>query len=153
MLRTSEMENLRRNSLFLSHNHLPDVYFILYGTKDRTKKIYLNNYELKRKDFESSKERYFEFKSEDVGKITKLNLSVNENGSTFDCLYIDYIEVKIPLRSEAYKYMFQRILKKFFSSIFDLFSFKDFQLNEVLVNMSKTVDVNLIWKYGSIRKD
>ncbi len=98
------MENQRRNSMSMSHYHLPDVYFILYGTNDRTRKIYLNNFELKKKDHDTSKEKYFEFKWEDIGKINRINLSVNENGNPFDCLYIDFIEIKIPSKSEAYKY-------------------------------------------------
>ena len=86
-----------------SHYHLPDVYFILYGSKDKTKKIYLNNYELKKKSNETIRDNYFQFKWYDIGSINKINLSVNENGNPFDCIYIDYIEIKIPSKSEAFK--------------------------------------------------
>ena len=103
VLRTGEMENLRRHTMSTSHYHLPDVYFILYGSKDRTKKIYLNNFELKKKSNDNSREKYFQFKWYDIGRINKINLSVNENGNPFDCLYIDYIEIKIISKSEAFK--------------------------------------------------
>jgi hypothetical protein len=103
VLRTGEMENLRRHTMSTSHYHLPDVYFILYGSKDRTKKIYLNNFELKKKCNDNSREKYFQFKWYDIGRINKINLSVNENGNPFDCLYIDYIEIKIISKSEAFK--------------------------------------------------
>ena len=40
-----------------------------------TKTIYLNNYELHKKDLEKFQERLFELKSEDIGKILRVNLS------------------------------------------------------------------------------
>lgn len=113
VLRTGEMENLRRHSMSTSHYHLPDVYFILYGSKDRTKKIYLNNFELKKKCNENSREKYFQFKWYDIGRINKINLSVNENGNPFDCLYIDYIEIKIISKSEAFKFPVERGLGEY----------------------------------------
>ncbi len=64
----------------------------------------MNNYEFRKKDEDMFRERYFEYKSEDVGKIEKIFLSINDTNNSNDYLYIDFIEIKIPSRSEAYKY-------------------------------------------------
>ena len=85
------------------NKHLTDVYFIIRGAKGATKKIYLNNYELKKMEHEYFKEKYYEFKSDDVGKIESINVSINEDNNPLNCIDIDFIEIKIPSRSEAYK--------------------------------------------------
>lgn len=86
--------------------HLIDVYFIITGEHGSTKKIYMNNYEIKRlNEHDDPKEKYFEFKSEDVGKLTKINVSINQDDDPAAYLYIDFIEIKIPSKSEAYKYV------------------------------------------------
>lgn len=93
-----------------------DVYFVIKGAKGNTKKIYLNNYETKRQDHhdQDPKEKYFEFKSDDVGKIEKINLSINQDNSPDNFIFIDFVEIKIPIRSEAYKFPIERILGEYF---------------------------------------
>lgn len=84
--------------------HLIDVYFVITGVLGSTKKIYMNNYEIKRiGEHEDPKEKYFEFKSEDVGKLSKINVSINQDDDPGTYLYVDFIEIKIPSKSEAYK--------------------------------------------------
>lgn len=96
-MRTSEFDRSKK------YQHFPDVYFIFYGSKGSTRQINLNNYELSKKEFDMSEERYFEFKSDDIGKVEKINLSIAQNQNFHDYLYVDFIEVKIPAKSEAYK--------------------------------------------------
>lgn len=88
-----------------SNKHINDVYFVIKGAKGQTKKIYLNNYELRKLEHDYFKEKFYEFKSEDVGKISQINVSINEDDNPANCVYIDFIEVKIPSRSEAYKWV------------------------------------------------
>jgi hypothetical protein len=108
VLRTSEIDQTKLSSSHAKSSigaskHTTDIYFIIHGLKGSTKKIYLNNYELRKTEHEIAKEKYFEFKSEDVGKIQKINVSINEDNNPLNCIYIDFIEIKIPSRSEAYK--------------------------------------------------
>lgn len=63
----------------------------------------MNNYEIKRLDHDDPKEKYFEFKSEDVGKLQKINVSINQDDDPNTYVYIDFVEIKIPSKSEAYK--------------------------------------------------
>ena len=103
-MRINEIETNGR-ILNLGRN-LTDVYFIIYGVKGSTKKIYINNYEQhKGNSYEVSKEKYFEFKSEDVGKIQKINVSLNDDDNPLNFIFIDFIAIKIPSRSEAYKWL------------------------------------------------
>ena len=69
-----------------THSHkLNDIYFIIYGEKGCTKKIYLNNYEtMPQKEFNNKYEAFFEFKSDDVGNIVKMNVSLNEDNNNPD---------------------------------------------------------------------
>lgn len=83
---------------------MTDLYFIMFGEKGSTKKIHINNYEIKKTEHEHDyKMRIFEFKSDDVGRVKKINVSLNEDNNTSNCISIDFIEIKIPTRSEAYK--------------------------------------------------
>lgn len=94
--------------------HLIDVYFIITGVHGSTKKIYMNNYEIKRlNEHDDPKEKYFEFKSEDVGKLLKINVSINQDDDPATYLYIDFIEIKIPSKSEAYKYFISLFVYSF----------------------------------------
>ncbi|RNA02031.1 lipoxygenase homology domain-containing 1-like [Brachionus plicatilis] len=111
VLRLNDMDGLSS-----SNKHLVDVYFVIKGAKGRTKKIYLNNYETKRQDHhdQDPKEKYFEFKSDDVGKIEQINLSINPDNTPDNFIFIDFIEIKIPIRSEAYKFPIDRVLGEYF---------------------------------------
>jgi hypothetical protein len=79
------------------------VYFVLKGSKGCTKKTAMKSYEFKKKDVDIFREGYFEYKADDVGKIEKVFLSINTTNNSNEYLYIDFIEIKIPSRSEAYK--------------------------------------------------
>ena len=114
VLRTNDIETNNRPSSNNHHNnhnnhhsnalkHPTDVYFIIKGIKGSTKKIYLNNYEIRKPEHDANRERFFEFKSDDVGKIEKINVSINEDDNPSNYVFIDFIEIKIPSRSEAYK--------------------------------------------------
>lgn len=85
MLRYNEIEN---EQLQINNQKLNDIYFIISGEKGSTKKIYLNNYEtLVQSSQETPKrEKYFEFKSEDVGKLLKVNVSLNEDNNPNNCI-------------------------------------------------------------------
>jgi hypothetical protein len=85
--------------------HITDLYFIITGVKGSTKKINLNSYELPKSNHvhDPNKEKHFQFKSEDVGNILRINISIAEDDSPLNYIYIDFIEVKIPRRSQAYK--------------------------------------------------
>ncbi len=109
---------------------LTDIYLIISGNKCSTRKIYLNNYELKKFNRDSHKEKYFEFSCKDVGKIEHINFSINEDNNPSNCLYVDFIEIKIQNRSEAYKFFFL-IFIEYGSPKFYKFNLKDFQLKEV----------------------
>jgi hypothetical protein len=82
---------------------MTDLYFIIIGSKGSTKKINLNSYELPKQAHVQEKEKHFQFKSEDVGNILKINLSIAEDDSPLNYIFIDFVEVKIPRRSQAYK--------------------------------------------------
>ena len=84
----------------------------------------MNNYEIKRlNEHDDPKEKYFEFKSEDVGKLTKINVSINQDDDPAAYLYIDFIEIKIPSKSEAYKYVLHSFIPYLlFISILNLYS-------------------------------
>jgi hypothetical protein len=49
------------------------------------------------------RERWFQFRSDDVGKIKSIELSVNEDENPLSSFFLDFIEIKIPIRSEAFK--------------------------------------------------
>ncbi len=69
----------------IRHHKLNDIYFIIFGEKGSTKKIYLNNYEtVPQKEFNNKCEACFEFKSDDVGNILKINVSLNEDNNNPD---------------------------------------------------------------------
>lgn len=83
-----------------------DIIWHNYDQTGSTKKIYLNNYEIKRHNdpaHDDPKEKHFEFKSDDVGKLLKINVSINQDDDPGTYLFIDFIEIKIPSKSEAYK--------------------------------------------------
>jgi hypothetical protein len=113
ILRVNEIENNKRLTSH-SYRNITDVYFVLHGVKGFTKKIYLNNHEILRTNQEFLKERFFEFKSEDVGKITTLNISLNDDDNPLNYIFIDFVEIKIPSRSEAYKFPIERLLGSYF---------------------------------------
>ena len=87
-----------------SHNDkLTDFYLIITGQKSSTKKIFLNNYEMLTKHSDQFKEKFFEFQYKDTGKIQTLNVSIDDNDKLENCLFVDFIEITIKNKSEAYK--------------------------------------------------
>ena len=80
-----------------SNKHMTDLYFIISGAKGSTKKINLNSYELPVSNhvIDPNKEKHFQFKSEDVGNIEKLNVSIAEDDHPSNYIFIDFVEVKL----------------------------------------------------------
>lgn len=113
ILRINDIENSKRLASN-SNRNMTDVYLSLHGVKGSTKKTYLNNYEILKVNHDFTKEKYFEFKSEDVGKITTLNVSLNDDDNPLNFIFIDFIEIKIKSRSEAYKFPIERLLGTYF---------------------------------------
>ncbi len=153
ILRYSEIKGHSNNTISNSINNnsngtsrLTDIYLIINGDKSSTKKINLNNYELKKaqpplpthmysqshvhshtdsllsssssssslpSSSPTNKEKYFEFNCRDVGKIETINVSIDDDNNPYNCLYIDFIEVKIQNKSEAYKFPVERALGSF----------------------------------------
>lgn len=99
--------SLRYNELNKSPNskseRLTDIYLVISGEKFCTRKIFLNNYELRTKVTDNAKEKFFEFQCKDIGKIYYINLSIDDDDNPNNCLYIDFIEITIKNKSEAYK--------------------------------------------------
>ena len=113
ILRINELENNKRIANN-THRNLNDIYFVIHGVKGSTKKIYLNNYETLKQNQELAKEKFFEFISDDVGKISTLNVSLNDDDNPLNFIFIDFIEIKIPSRSEAYMFPIERLLGSYF---------------------------------------
>jgi hypothetical protein len=125
ILRTDEINSKGKFKYKLPANMLQnhrspqfEIYLEIKGENDRhTRKICLNNYEVKKKSgnplatlassvspeqAEANKLKTFNCKLEDVGKIQKINVSINEDDTPSNWILIDFIEIKIVNRSEAY---------------------------------------------------
>jgi hypothetical protein len=102
-----------------------DIFLIMNGDRKSTRKICLNNYEIKRPSSagqtstsnqttqDQSITRIFKFKTEDIGKIQSIKISIDEENNPSYWIIIDFIKIKIPSKSEAYKFPVERLLGEF----------------------------------------
>lgn len=111
-------KHLAYHDLLRSKSSNIEMYLVIFGEKGWTKKININPYEFStnlpttnvnsiskshsQNDLKK-RERLFQFKSDDVGKIKSIEFSVNEDENLLNSFFIDFIEIKIPIRSEAFK--------------------------------------------------
>ncbi len=88
---------------FYNSDKLTDFYLVICGENNCTRKIFLNNFELRTRNFDQFKEKTFEFQCKDTGKIQTVHISIDDNDKPENCLFIDFIEITIKNKSEAYK--------------------------------------------------
>ncbi len=106
---------LRYTSPAKSTDRLTDIYLVITGEKDVTRKILLNPFQLRAaKSSEGAyREQLFEFHCRDIGKILQVNVSIDSDDNPKNCLYIDFLEVTLKDKSEAYKFPVERWLGSF----------------------------------------
>ena len=115
-LNESEKQTVSHDLLRSKSGNTSEMYLVICGEKGCTKKININPYEFSSnltatnsiskshsQNDMKKRERWFQFRSDDVGKIKSIELSVNEDENPLSSFFLDFIEIKIPIRSEAFK--------------------------------------------------
>jgi len=107
---------LRYTTQSKSSDKLMDIYIIMTGDKDVTRKILLNTFEISytSKTAEGSyRQKFFEFQCKNIGKILQVDVSIENDDNPKNSLYIDFLEVTLKNKSEAYKFPVERWLGAF----------------------------------------